>query len=164
MVITKNITRVILVSLSSLMLALGGCGDKDDGGGDDCGDGGCGGGYHPDDGYGGGYGPGGGSLIFISSTYFRIKPMFFNLPPYVLPYLEAAGIFGFAVYVINYALLSFGVLHSECVRFFLLNLCAASLVLVGLTASFNLPSALIQLFWIAISMFAICRRLADRTV
>ncbi len=72
---------------------------------------------------------------------------------------ELIGVFGFVLYVANYSLLSFGLVSSDSARYFILNFWAASFVLVGLSVNFNLPSALIQLFWIAISTVGIASRL-----
>ncbi|MCG6904026.1 MAG: hypothetical protein LJE68_15235, partial [Rhodobacter sp.] len=63
------------------------------------------------------------------------------------------------LYVLNYTLLTFHRLNSRDTCYFALNLAAASMVLVGLTASFNLASALIQSFWVVISLTAILLRL-----
>jgi hypothetical protein len=59
----------------------------------------------------------------------------------------------------NYCLLTFHRLTSHSKLYFMINLMAASMVLIGLTHSFNLASALIQLFWIVISTTAIVLRL-----
>lgn len=72
---------------------------------------------------------------------------------------EIAGVFGFAAYVTNYTLLTLGVLTSNSIVYFGINLCAATLVLIGLTVSFNLASALIQCFGITLSIIAIAIRL-----
>lgn len=73
---------------------------------------------------------------------------------------QAAGLAGFSVYVTNYLLLSLAVLDSRASAYFGLNILAASLVLVSLSADFNLASALIQSFWIVIGATAIGLRLA----
>jgi len=78
------------------------------------------------------------------------------LPPDLF---DAIGVLGFALYVLNYGLLTFQRINSASNTYFVLNLAAASLVLIGLTHSFNLASALIQLFWIVISIAAITIRL-----
>ncbi len=75
---------------------------------------------------------------------------------------DAIGVAGFALYVLNYGLLTVQRLKSEQVAYFVLNWLAASLVLIGLMASFNLASALIQVFWIAISTVGIYIRLRRR--
>jgi len=79
-------------------------------------------------------------------------------------YFEALGILGFTLYVLSYVLLTMGKVSSDNAPYFVMNLCAASLVLIGLTASFNLASAMIQIFWVAVSIFAIATRLSRRAV
>lgn len=74
-------------------------------------------------------------------------------------FYEAVGVIGFVVYVVNYMLLTFEKICSEHITFFVLNWIAASCVLVGLSESFNLASALIQVFWILVSTVAIFIRL-----
>lgn len=78
------------------------------------------------------------------------------LPPVLF---EGIGVMGFALYVLNYGLLTFQRTTSQSQTYFVLNLFAASMVLIGLTYSFNLASALIQMFWIVISIVAIALRL-----
>jgi len=72
----------------------------------------------------------------------------------ILDYLGLAGV---AFYLASYALLQSGFLKGNGYPYVVMNLIAASLVLVGLQASFNMSSALIQIFWIIISIFGICR-------
>lgn len=74
---------------------------------------------------------------------------------------ELIGAFGFMLYVAAYSLLTLRFLSTACITYFVLNLSAASCVLIGLTASFNLASVLIQLFWVAISLVGIALRLAQ---
>lgn len=81
---------------------------------------------------------------------------FFLVPPALL---EAIGIAGFALYVLNYALLTLHRITSQSSTYFVLNMIAATFVLIGLTHSFNLASALIQGFWIVISITAIVVRM-----
>lgn len=75
-------------------------------------------------------------------------------------FYQALGIIGFGFYVIGYLMLTLRFLRSESIAFFALNAAAAGLVLISLTAAFNLASALIQAFWIAISLLGIAIRLA----
>jgi hypothetical protein len=84
-----------------------------------------------------------------------MSDFFLSLPPVIF---EAIGIAGFALYVLNYGLLTFTHVTSEPKCYFVLNMIAASCVLIGLTHSFNLASALIQLFWIVTSTTAIVLR------
>ena len=79
-----------------------------------------------------------------------------TLPP---EFFDAIGIAGFGLYVFNYGLLTFQRIGSETTVYFAINWLAATFVLIGLTTSFNLASALIQIFWIVISTIAIIIRL-----
>ncbi len=79
------------------------------------------------------------------------------------PFLfEMIGVAGFGLYVMNYTLLTFHKLHSHDALYFAINLVAASMVLCGLMVSFNLASAMIQAFWVVISLTAIIVRLRRR--
>lgn len=87
------------------------------------------------------------------------------LPTYALltaAQCEFIGLIGFCTYVANYTALTLRWLRSDSITYFVINFCAASFVLIGLSASFNLAAALIQSFWIVISIIAIAIRLADR--
>ena len=77
-------------------------------------------------------------------------------------FFEIIGVAGFGLYVMNYTLLTFHKLHSHDALYFAINLVAAACVLAGLLVSFNLASALIQLFWVIISTAAIAIRLRRR--
>jgi len=75
---------------------------------------------------------------------------------------DIAGVAGFCTYVTAYSLLTCQVLTSKCVSYFVLNLCASSLVLFSLMGAFNLATAMIQSFWIVVSIIAIWTRMRDR--
>lgn len=75
---------------------------------------------------------------------------------------EIIGVTGFGLYVLNYTLLTFHKLDSYAAIYFAINLVAASCVLVSLLVSFNLASAMIQVFWVMISFAAIVIRLRRR--
>lgn len=75
---------------------------------------------------------------------------------------EIIGVVGFALYVLNYSLLTLRRVTNCHVRYYVLNIGAASCVLIGLTQHFNLAAALVQTFWIAISLFGIALRLYER--
>ena len=79
-----------------------------------------------------------------------------NVPAHVL---EMIGVIGFCLYVMNYALLTFRRLNSNSRLYFAINIVAASCVLIGLAASFNLASALIQIFWVTMSIIGLVLRL-----
>ncbi|SEV95524.1 hypothetical protein SAMN04488515_0391 [Cognatiyoonia koreensis] len=71
---------------------------------------------------------------------------------------DAVGVAGFGLYVLNYTMLTFKRTTSERIGYFVVNWLAASMVLIGLFNAFNLASALIQIFWIAISTVGILVR------
>jgi len=71
--------------------------------------------------------------------------------------LELTGVAGFVFYMLSYTLLQLGKISGQCYTYTLLNILAASLVLVSLIHQFNLASALIQVSWIAISIVGIIR-------
>lgn len=79
------------------------------------------------------------------------------LPLHDLHILELCGIAGALIYVGGYLLIAFDVLHSRAPLYYALNLAAALLVLVGLSHSFNLASALIQVFFATASLIGIVR-------
>ncbi len=72
---------------------------------------------------------------------------------------DAIGLAGFGLYVTNYILLTLHRVRSESIFYFAINGAAAAMVLIGLSTSFNLASAMIQIFWLCISAFAIIIRL-----
>ncbi|WP_299369224.1 cyclic nucleotide-binding domain-containing protein [uncultured Tateyamaria sp.] len=72
------------------------------------------------------------------------------------PY-QIAGYFGVAFYLGSYALLQLGLLKGSSYTYALMNLTAASLVLVSLATGWNLFSAIIQISWITLSMVGMVR-------
>lgn len=70
---------------------------------------------------------------------------------------NAIGLMGVLFYVSAYAALQAGFIRGNGYTYTILNLIAASLVLVSLTYNFNLSSAVIQTIWIAISVFGLVR-------
>jgi len=91
--------------------------------------------------------------------FFERFAMFTSFVPDAISLMEVAGVAGFGVYVSNYLMLTFRVLTGDCIIYYTLNVAAASLVLTGLMNSFDLASALIQIFWICISTVGIFMRL-----
>jgi len=73
--------------------------------------------------------------------------------------LDAIGVLGFGLYVLNYGLITFQRVQSNQICYFVMNGIAAAMVLIGLTSAFNLASAMIQVSWIIISIVAIVIRL-----
>ena len=72
---------------------------------------------------------------------------------------ELLGVFGFALYVLNYTMLTLRYISGDCMTYFAINLTAATCVLLGLSVSFNLAAALIQGFWVLMSLLGIALRL-----
>lgn len=72
-----------------------------------------------------------------------------------LSIFEFIGVAGFILYVTNYFLLTINKLTSAQAGYFILNWLASTFVLIGLMNSFNLASAMIQIFWIGISSWGI---------
>lgn len=68
---------------------------------------------------------------------------------------EMIGVVGFCLYVLTYGLLTVRLLCGHSFTYLGLNLLAATCVLISLTVSFNLASALIQIFWITMSLLGI---------
>ncbi len=83
-------------------------------------------------------------------------PFFDSFPPAVF---NAIGLVGFALYILNYSLLTLHWRGSSSAAYFAINLVAASCVLIGLAASFNLAAALIQIFWVVMSCVGLFMRL-----
>ena len=70
------------------------------------------------------------------------------------------GLAGVGFYMVSYFLLQIGRLDGNGVVYCVFNLTAASFVLVSLTQHYNLPSVLIQVSWIIISLLGIVRHFA----
>lgn len=71
--------------------------------------------------------------------------------------LAGVGLVGAAVYVFAYGALQLGFLRGSSPVYTVLNLVAASLVLISLGEAFNLSSALIQAFWVVLSLIGLAR-------
>lgn len=68
------------------------------------------------------------------------------------------GFIGFAIYVLSFMLLSTGHISSETQSYFSLKLLAALCVIASLSVDFNLSSAMTQVFYVLISLFAMANR------
>ena len=75
---------------------------------------------------------------------------------------DVIGVAGFGLYVLNYFLLTLGRIDPNNAGYFVINLLAATLVMIGLSVAFNLAAALIQGFWIVMSVIAIAIRIRRR--
>ena len=74
-----------------------------------------------------------------------------------LVWTDALGMLGAAMVMGAYALNQAGRLASADLRFPLVNLVGSVLILVSLLFAFNLPAFVIEIFWIAISVYGIWR-------
>ena len=68
---------------------------------------------------------------------------------------DILGTIGVGVIIIGYVLLQIERIRSEQVMYSLLNAVGALLILVSLYYSFNLPSFIVEFFWLLISIFGI---------
>ena len=75
---------------------------------------------------------------------------------------ETTGFLGVALYLGSYAALQLQLLDSKGIIYPFLNFLAASCVLISLSESFNMSSAIIQISWITISSYGIIRLLIVR--
>jgi len=70
-----------------------------------------------------------------------------------------AGVLGVLLYLAAYGALQLGFLRGSSWRYTVLNMIAAASILFSLLENWNLFSALIQIFWILISIIGLSRRL-----
>jgi hypothetical protein len=76
---------------------------------------------------------------------------------------DIIGTIGVGIIVVTYLLLQLGRIRSEEVNYSLLNGVGAALILVSLYYEFNLPSVVVEAFWLVISIFGIIRYLIARS-
>lgn len=67
------------------------------------------------------------------------------------------GLLGVTLYLAAYGALQLGLIRGRSVTYTLMNLLGAAAVLVSLTEAFNLFSAMIQVFWITLSVIGLGR-------
>jgi hypothetical protein len=72
----------------------------------------------------------------------------------------ATGLIGTAIIVVAYWLNQRGSLGSDDRRFALANLIGALLIMASFVTAWNLPAVVIEVFWIAISLYGLMRRRA----
>ncbi|MFZ1700751.1 MAG: hypothetical protein WBO10_03570 [Pyrinomonadaceae bacterium] len=75
---------------------------------------------------------------------------------------DIAGTIGVAIIIITYVLLQIGRIRSEQFAYSLLNAIGALLILISLYFSFNLPSFVVELFWLLISLFGIGKNIMQK--
>lgn len=72
---------------------------------------------------------------------------------------DACGILGAAIVVGAYFANQQGWLNSDAWPFPAANLCGSLLILISLYVDWNLPSVIIEVFWAAISLYGLARRM-----
>jgi hypothetical protein len=75
---------------------------------------------------------------------------------------DILGTLGVAVIIITYVLLQIERVRSDQLLYSVLNAVGASLILVSLYFDFNLPSVVVEFFWLLISLFGIGKFLTRR--
>ena len=98
---------------------------------------------------------------FLAANHIGIITMTLIDPAYFeLPFLcRMIGLVGVTIYVTGFFLLCSGRIDSTGPAYFCMNLAAASCVMVSLYAEFNLSAALIQSFYVLMSIGGIALRL-----
>jgi hypothetical protein len=79
-----------------------------------------------------------------------------------LRWYDVAGFFGTAAIVAAYFANQQRWLKSEDWRYPFGNLVGASLILISLFYEWNFPSVVIEIFWIAISLYGVAKALRER--
>jgi hypothetical protein len=70
---------------------------------------------------------------------------------------DIIGTIGVGVIVVTYFLLKLGRVKSDELIYSLLNGVGAALILISLYFDFNLPSVVVEAFWLVISVFGIIK-------
>ncbi len=70
---------------------------------------------------------------------------------------DLVGLVGVAIILLSYLLLQIDKLSSKSISYSILNLIGAVLLLISLFYNWNLPSVIIEIFWIAISIFGLIK-------
>ena len=75
---------------------------------------------------------------------------------------DILGTLGVGVIIITYVLLQIERVRSDQLIYSVLNAVGAALILVSLYFEFNLPSVVVEVFWLLISLFGIGKYIARR--
>ena len=75
---------------------------------------------------------------------------------------DIVGTLGVAIIILTYVLLQLERVISTQLIYSLLNAVGASLILISLYFDFNLPSVVVEFFWLVISLFGIGKFLARK--
>jgi hypothetical protein len=68
---------------------------------------------------------------------------------------DILGTLGVAIIIVTYILLQTERVRSDQLAYSVLNAVGASLILISLYFDFNLPSVVVEFFWLLISLFGI---------
>lgn len=79
-----------------------------------------------------------------------------------IQWYDVIGTVGVGTIIITYVLLQTGRLRSEQLSYSVLNAAGAALILISLYFEFNLPSVVVEFFWLMISVYGIGRYLLNQ--
>lgn len=79
-----------------------------------------------------------------------------------LQWFDVVGLFGTGAVLLAYFLLQAGRLPAQGLAYPLLNIFGAASILVSLLGSFNLSVAVLQVAWIAVSLYGLARTFRRR--
>lgn len=79
-----------------------------------------------------------------------------------IQWYDVIGTIGVGTIIITYVLLQTGRLRSEQLSYSILNAAGAALILISLYFEFNLPSVVVEFFWLMISVYGIGRYLLNQ--
>lgn len=77
-------------------------------------------------------------------------------------WFDIVGTVGVATIVVTYILLQTGRVKSDQLGYSVLNAVGATLILISLYFEWNLPSVIVESFWLVISLYGIIRYLRRR--
>ena len=75
---------------------------------------------------------------------------------------DILGTLGVAIIVLTYILLQTERVRSDQLAYSLMNAVGAALILISLYFDFNLPSVVVEVFWLIISLFGIGKWVSRR--
>lgn len=79
-----------------------------------------------------------------------------------IQWYDVIGTVGVGTIIFTYVLLQTGRLRSEQLSYSVLNAAGAALILISLYFEFNLPSVVVEFFWLMISVYGIGRYLLNQ--
>jgi hypothetical protein len=75
---------------------------------------------------------------------------------------DILGTLGVAIIILTYVLLQIERVRSDQLIYSLMNAIGAALILISLYFDFNLPSVVVEVFWLLISIFGIAKYVARK--